>query len=185
MNEVEVNKAIETLLAGGVIAYPTESCYGLGCLPTEKAGVDRILVIKQRCWTKGLILVGSNFKQFSTFTQVVSPHHLTKAQATWPGPYTWLFPVSASCPVWIKGEFESVALRISAHEFVRALCARANSAIVSTSANRQGESAVTEYADAVRQFGKEVDYILPGHTGGDTNPSEIRDLLTDTIIRSA
>lgn len=185
MNELHINNALETLLAGGVIAYPTESCFGLGCLPTSQAAVERILAIKQRNWVKALILVGSDYKQFSDYVKAVEPSDLARAERTWPGPNTWLIPASEGCPAWVKGEFESVALRISAHPIVHALCSAADHAIVSTSANRQGEPAMTEYSQVLAQFGVKIDYIFPCEIGGDRNPSEIRDLLSNTVIRSA
>ncbi|MFT5258619.1 MAG: L-threonylcarbamoyladenylate synthase [Saprospiraceae bacterium] len=183
-----IHKAALILKEGGIIAYPTESCYGFGCLPDNTAGIERILAIKNRSWQKGLILVADELTAFSNYIlplAQIEASALKRAEASWPGPFTWLFPINAACSPLLKGSFDTLAVRLSAHKMVRKLSEACSSAIVSTSANKQGQPAMVSYDQVMTEFNDQLDYVLEGDIGGDTTASEIRDLLTQQLIRGA
>lgn len=173
------------LSRGGVIAYPTEAVWGLGCDPRQRPAVERILELKGRPVSKGLILVAASIEQFEPFLSKVTPGQHRQLEATWPGPVTWLVPDNGQIPAWVRGDHPSVALRVSAHPVVAGICSAFGGPIVSTSANRAGMREAREATTVRRQFGRELDAIAPGRVGPASKPTEIRDLLTGVVLRSA
>ena len=170
--------------SGGVIAYPTEAVWGLGCNPLDAAAVERLLSLKQRPVEKGLILVAADMQQFEFLLWDLPHSQLAKLQLSWPGPNTWLVPHGGRLPPWITGDHATVALRVSDHPLVQQLC-RACGPLVSTSANPAGRPAARTRLRVEQYFHGELDDIVPGVLGRQRNPSMIRDLQTDSIIRSA
>lgn len=180
--------AVHALARGEVIAYPTESVFGYGCDPFNDAAIDRLLHLKQRPRHKGLILVASSFQQIEPLLAPLTSAQRDQLAASWPGPVTWLIPdINGIIPQGVKGDFDSVAVRVSAHPVVQALCSAWEGPIVSTSANRSGqEPARSEYPLRLKRarYGIGADYIVPGHTPRTTKPTEIRDLQSGRIIRA-
>ncbi len=169
---------------GEVVAYPTEAVWGLGSDPWDEQAVRQILAIKGRPQEKGLILVAADTAQLEPLLRHLSDEQKALLDQTWPGPVTWLIPDPDNwIPRWVKGEHSSVAVRVSGHDQVRALCAAFGKPIVSTSANRAGEEALRTRADVIAEFGGELGMVTPGEVGGATNPSQIRDLATGAILR--
>ncbi|MGB6976698.1 MAG: L-threonylcarbamoyladenylate synthase [Gammaproteobacteria bacterium] len=182
-NQQLFDHAIAALQQGGVIAYPTEAVYGLGCDPFNETAVMQLLQIKRRAVTKGLILIAANWDQVAFLTQPLPAAVMVRIRATWPGPVTWVFPASTQVPPWIRGQHATIALRITAHPIASQLCRHYGKTIVSTSANREGETPASD-AETVKQlFGTELDFIVPGEVGGLVNPTEIRDVLSGKILR--
>src|SRR5690606_18310794 len=136
-------EAATALRSGGVIAYPTEAVWGLGCDPRNEAAVLRLLALKQREVDKGLILVGASEAQLTPYIDMLALDAAQRAAvlASWPGPHTWIVPASTQAPAWITGTHTGIAVRVSAHPTVIALCDAFGGALVSTSANRAGEPA--------------------------------------------
>ena len=110
------------------------------------------------------------------------PAQRAECSATWPGPYTWVVPAE-SAPPWLRGNHDSVAVRVTAHPGVQALCHAFGGALVSTSANVSGKPPARDALALRQQFGRGLDYILPGRLGGDGKPSEIRDARTGIVLR--
>lgn len=179
----ELQRAVQALRAAEIIAYPTEAVWGLGCDPFSEAAVRRLLKIKQRSADKGLIIIAADIAQLEPWLGEINATQRAVVVATWPGPYTWIVP-AAHAPHWLRGEHVTLALRVSAHPGVQALCRAWGGPLVSTSANRSGEKPLAD-AEALRQaFGADLSYILPGQLGGDTRPSEIRDAVSGVVLRS-
>ena len=180
---------VRALSQGKVIAYPTESVYGYGCDPFNQDAVLRLLALKQRPLHKGLILVAADVSQIQPLLAGLTPVQRDQLQSTWPGPVTWLVPDPDSIiPHWVKGDFDSVAVRVSAHPVVKALCRAWGGPIVSTSANRSGQEPARSEFPLKRMralYGWGADYILPGYTSRTSKPTEIRDLQSGRIIRAA
>lgn len=180
-----IKKAVIVLKAGGIIAYPTEGVFGLGCDPFNPAAVHRLLQIKQRAIYKGLILIASDWERLKGLTCNITAEKIMTAKATWPGPYTWIFPASDSVPPWIKGNFDTVALRVTAHPLANALCKAFEGPIVSTSANIANHPALTKVEQVREYFMDKIDFILPGRVGDLSGATEIRDVITGQILREA
>ena len=177
-------EAVEQLHAGQVIAYPTEAVYGLGCDPRNETAVRKILALKSRQESAGLVLIASEFDQLENWIADVGREYLDRAMKTWPGPVTWLFPRAAGVPDFVAGAHKTVAVRITAHVPSRQLCTEFGSALISTSANPSTEPPARS-ADEVRHyFGAGLAGILAGELGDGSKPSEIRDLASGQIIRA-
>ena len=180
-----LHSAVTALRAGGVIAYPTEAVFGLGCDPHDEAAVARVFALKQRPATQGMLLIAADFAQVEEYIDLaaVPAAALLRAQASWPGPHTWVFPRAAQTPRWLAGAHAGIALRVTAHPLAAALCRAFGGALVSTSANRHGEPPARSAEAVQAAFGAEVAYILAGETGGLARPTPIRDAVTGEEIR--
>lgn len=186
MDVLDAGSAAARLKRGGVIAYPTEGVWGLGCDPRNEDAVMRVLAIKQREVEKGLILIASNEGQLAPF---VSMDALGDAQrmavrASWPGAATWIVPASATAPRWITGKHDGIAVRVSMHAPVVALCNAFDGALVSTSANRAGNDAPTQRRGLDPEVIALLDGVLAGETGGLLQPTPIRDARSGAVLRN-
>lgn len=179
----EITRAVSALQQGGLIAYPTESVFGLGCDPDKLDAVQRILELKQRCPDQGLILVASSFEQLEHYLQPVDADVQQRVFASWPGPYTWLWPVREGVSKFLRGQHSTLAVRVSAHPVVQALCQTFGKAIVSTSANPTGKIPARTPAEVRQYFNDKLDYIIDAEVGESARATEIRDVLANTVIR--
>lgn len=175
------DKAAAILHGGGVIAYPTEGVFGLGCLPNHSTAVERVLRIKQRDAAKGLILIAADALQFDAWVDL--PDGLSLPDADPDKPITWIVPAASDVAAIVRGNHESVAVRISSNAVARSICIAAQSAIISTSANLSGQPVAGDQQELRRQFHSLVDYIVPGDCGPSSGASEIRDLRSGRVIR--
>lgn len=185
MKTLSLDTAIPTLRRGGVIAYPTEAVWGLGCDPSDERAVHRILQIKQRPVEKGMILIAASLQQLKPFVDitVLDEARLQVVNESWPGPHTWVMPASMRAPGWITGAHSGIAVRVSAHPDVIALCEAFGGALVSTSANPAG----AEPARSVETFDPAlldaIDGWLPGQVGTLASPTVIRVAQTGQLLR--
>ena len=102
------DKAAEVLLRGGVIAYPTEAVWGLGCDPFNETAVEHLLQIKRRPMHKGLILVAANLQQIEPLLRNLNSADRARVTSSWPGPVTWILPDPTNLiPHWVKGNHNS------------------------------------------------------------------------------
>lgn len=175
-------KVTAHLKRGGLIAYPTESCYGLGCDPNNRQAVQRILKLKQRRQRKGLILIASHYDQISRYLKPLTLVEQAKLQNDGAQAVTYLMPVNNATPRWLRGEHDTLAVRLTAHPFAQRLCHGVRSALVSTSANRSGQRPAKNYAQCQRQFGQKV-WVLRGQVGKRKQPSTIRAWVDGRILR--
>ena len=188
---------------GGVVAYPTEAVYGLGCDPWNGPAVRRILAMKRRPEAKGLILIAADLAQLTPFLQWLDPTRMAEVLATWPGPHTWLLPARPETPVWLRGQHDTLAVRVTAHPLAAALCRAAGMALVSTSANLASQAPARTALQVrlrlganqgrARAWPREVatdrrsylqaDYLLVGACGGRAQCSSIRDGRSGQLLR--
>ncbi|MFC3033202.1 Sua5/YciO/YrdC/YwlC family protein [Pseudoalteromonas fenneropenaei] len=181
----EISAACELLSQGGVLCYPTEAVFGLGCDPQNEAAVAKILALKQREIGKGLILIAANYGQCLRFVadEKIAMDKRAEIFSAWPGTTTWLLPAEAHTPYWLRGDHDTIAVRVTDHPIVKQLCLQFNGAIVSTSANPAGLPAATSLAAAQQYFADRVDGYLVGELGNALRPSQIKDARTGAIIR--
>ena len=174
-----LQQAARVLRLGGVVAYATEYCFGLGCDPTNRAAVLRLLRLKRRQVGKGLIVLAADVAQLAPYVAEFPAPVL----ASWPGPHTWLLRPKPEVPGWITGAHDRLAVRITAHRQAAALCRAAGMAIISTSANRAGEQPARSDREVRRRFGRGIDYVLSGRVGNAPAPTAIRDADTGKLVR--
>ena len=178
---MSVKYAAEILLAGGVIAYPTEGVFGLGCLPDNTDAVLRLLAIKKRDADKGLILIASDLQQLDGW--IALPDGSSIPEPDPEHPVTWLVPPGELSHPLLRGVHALLAVRITSNPVAAAICDAVDSPITSTSANLSGRPTARNRFVLRRQFAHRVDYLVPGDCGPARGPSEIRDLRTQQVLR--
>jgi L-threonylcarbamoyladenylate synthase len=183
-SRLHLDLACHALAGGGVIAYPTEGVWGLGCEPLNHHACRRILALKRRGAGKGFILIAAEFAQVEPFLASLAPAKLKPVRASWPGPVTWLLPAAPWVPAHLSGGRDTLAVRVTAHPVARALCERYGGPIVSTSANASGRRPARSALQVHRQFGARVDYVLAGELGALRGPTPIRDLASGKAVRA-
>ncbi|WP_411833849.1 Sua5/YciO/YrdC/YwlC family protein [Pseudoxanthomonas mexicana] len=178
-------RAAQVLHRGGVIAYPTEAVWGLGCDPADEATVQRLLDIKQRPREKGLILIAATLEQLRPWVDLsaLPADRLAEVLASWPGPYTWVLPASAQAPAWITGKHDGIAVRVSAHADVAALCEAFGRALVSTSANLAGQPPARSRDELDPALLARIEGVCIGTVGDLARPTSIRDAISGQPLR--
>lgn len=169
--------------AGGIIAYATEAVFGLGCDPRNGLAVRRLLGIKGRSAAKGLILIAADLAQLLPFVAGLPSGRAQQILASWPGPVTWILPARPGTPRWLTGGRATLAVRVTAHPGVAALCRACGTALVSTSANRSGRPPARSPLQVRRRLGPLIDYLLPGDCGPERRPSRIIDAASGALVR--
>jgi L-threonylcarbamoyladenylate synthase len=183
-NTIKLRTALDVIARGGVVACPTEAVWGFSCNPLDEAAVWRLLKLKNRPLDKGLILVAADVQQLDWLLHDLPADQKKTLTDSWPGPATWLIPHRGRIPAWVHGAHPSVAVRVTAHPQMAALCRLWGGPLVSTSANPAGRQAPVQAFQVRRYFGDNLDYLLPGQVGGADRPSVIRDLVTGKVLRS-
>jgi L-threonylcarbamoyladenylate synthase len=184
MNRVALRHAARIVRGGGVIAYPTEAVFGLGCLPHARSAVSRVLAIKRRSWRKGLILIAADWVQLERYVELPPEPRRSEILRSWPGPHTWVLDARPDAPRWITGGRSSVAVRVTAHLLARELCLAVGEALVSTSANVSRRPPHRRLLRLRRDLGSQVDYVLAGALGGLAQPTVIRDGHSGRVLRT-
>ncbi|EPE37177.1 tRNA threonylcarbamoyladenosine biosynthesis protein [Candidatus Photodesmus katoptron] len=180
-----LNLLLKGLKKGKIVAYPTESVFGIGCDPDNLQAIQKLLWLKQRPISKGLILVASSYQQLLPYideTQLTQAQ-LKKIHATWPGPITWTMPSSSLVSNLLSGQFNSIAVRVSNHPTVKKICCKFGKPLISTSANLTGQKPCIKSVDIKKQFGKKIFTILDEETGNQDKPSKIFDAKTFMQLR--
>lgn len=180
--EQHLLSAAQIIQAGGVVAYPTESVYGLGCDPFNRNAVEQLLAIKQRPVSKGLILIGESVAQLAPYLRLTE-RQATQLQQQWPAPVTYLIDASDRLPAWVRGQHRKVAVRVPDHPLARQLCQLVGQPIISTSANISGRPAARTRYQVARQLGDQLDFIVSGACDRAAKPSTIIDLESGRTVR--
>jgi L-threonylcarbamoyladenylate synthase len=179
-----LRQAAATVRAGGVIAYPTEAVFGLGCAPLDRAAVARILAAKGRGATKGLILIAADPAQLDGYVADYPEPARARILASWPGPVTWILPAAPGIPAWLTGGRATLAVRVTAHPVAAALCRACAMPLVSTSANRSGRPPARTPIQLRRRLPDAWDLLVPGHCGPQRRPSTLIDAASGRVLRA-
>ena len=187
MAAIDLSNALNVLQNQGVIAYPTESVFGLGCDPDCERAIEKILQIKKRPAHKGLILIAANIEQLKNYADFSSLNamQLAAIKKTWPGPFTWVIAAKKNLCKLISGDFDSVAVRVSAHPVVQQLCLQFGKPIISTSANLSGLEPCTTSQQVNDMFAKQplLESIIDAPVTGLSAPSQIYDARSGKRLR--
>ena len=154
-----IQQAVDILRSGGVIAYPTDTIYGLGCDITNKQAIERIRHIKGRDKKKPMSFVCADLTQISNYAKVSNYAHRILKRSL-PGAYTFVLPATRETPRVLQSKQKTVGLRIPDHPIPLALVAALGQPILSTSANRSEQEVITEPWMLEDEFGTQVDLIL-------------------------
>ncbi|UCB56012.1 MAG: L-threonylcarbamoyladenylate synthase [Thiotrichales bacterium] len=181
-SEFAVRYAIHCVRRGGVIAYPTETVYGLGCDPMCSDAVNVINHLKGRDARKGLILLASGLEQLDELIDV-SDRNQRATIVGEPEPTSWIVPAKDNAPPWITGGRNTIAIRITTHPLVIRLCDQLGHALVSTSANPAGRKPALNPLQLHRYFDGLVDAMLVSNHNCSGRASKIRDLASRQLLR--
>ncbi|MCG6899443.1 MAG: Sua5/YciO/YrdC/YwlC family protein [Gammaproteobacteria bacterium] len=179
-----IREAVRKLAAGGIIAYPTETVYGLGCDPFNAIAVLHLIDLKKRNIEQGLILVASQFEQLEPLLCPLRAEVRRRVIRPARHPVTWVLPCLRAIPVWLRGKHDSLAIRVSNHPVTAALCDHWGGPLVSSSANLHGSPPATTPLAVRKAFNGQLDYILHGTHGSTNKPSQIRNGLTGELLRN-
>ncbi len=160
--EEQVQSGIALLKDGGVVAFPTDTLYGLGADYSHLSAVRRILIIKGRSEQMGLPLLLSGTDELSQVALDIPEAVWSLARRFWPGPLTLVVPRSANVLDLVTGGRDSVAVRVPDHPVARALARGLGRPIIGTSANRTGDNPAISADEARRRLGASVDLVIEG-----------------------
>jgi L-threonylcarbamoyladenylate synthase len=184
--ETSPAQAAEVLRHGGLVVYPTEAVWGLGCDPCSPAALQRLLEVKQRAQAKGLIVIADSLARLAPYLALDALPAARRAAVlgSWPGPHTWALPCSELAPAALRGAHDTLAARVTAHPIAAALCAAFGAPVVSTSANLSGEPPARTRAALDPRLLAAVDAVVAGETGGLERPTPIRDARSGELLRA-
>ncbi len=168
--------AADAVRAGGVIAYPTETVYGLGADPLCEEAVRRVFGLKGRGAEKALILLIRDERDLAGVASGVTETARRLMGAFWPGPLTLALKASPGLPRALLGGGETVAVRVSSHPVARALTDLVGGPITSTSANRSGQPPARSAPEVGAIFGEGIDLIVDGGPSAEDRPSTVVDV---------
>jgi L-threonylcarbamoyladenylate synthase len=155
-----LESAAALILAGGAVAVPTDTLYGLAVDPLSAAAVERVFAIKGRSAERALPLIAADIAQIENYMGPLPPDGRRLAAAYWPGPLTLLLPRPASMPDTLTGGLAQVGVRVPAHAVARGLCRACGRPLTATSANRSGAPASADPDDVARTLGDRVELLL-------------------------
>ncbi len=157
--EVQINKAIEVLKSGGVILYPTDTIWGVGCDATNPEAVKKVFAIKKREESKSLVTLVSDLDMLARYVKDIPDAALDLIEVN-DTPMTIIYPQAIGLAENVIAEDGSVGIRIPMNEFCRQLCFRLRKPIVSTSANISGDNPPKGFKDISQQIKDAVDYTV-------------------------
>ncbi|NOT32594.1 MAG: threonylcarbamoyl-AMP synthase [Candidatus Eisenbacteria bacterium] len=175
-DEAALLEAAETVLRGGVIAYPTDTLYGLGCSLFDVSGVELVARLKRRDPTLAVISLIPDPSQVFGLADDVSEVAERLMARYWPGPLSIIFRASAVVPVRVRGAGSTVALRVPKDTLCERLLQRIGGPVVSSSANLTGQKPAETADEVLRIFGNQIDLVLDGGPRRGLTPSTLVDV---------
>ncbi len=177
--EENIERAAALLRTGGVVVYPTETVYGLGCAPQINDAAMRVCEIKGRA-DKPLPLACSSLPVARKVVEF-NPAAERLADRFWPGPLMLVLPAIMKYCMYVTHGTKTLGVRVPDHEVSRSLARQSGGIIVSTSANKAGEAPPTTAEAAIQQIGEEVDIVLDGGPTPGALPSTVLDLSGEQL----
>ncbi|MBF0447618.1 MAG: threonylcarbamoyl-AMP synthase [Magnetococcales bacterium] len=172
----QIRQAVAVLTAGGVIAHPTETVFGLAADPTNRHALDRLLALKGRQPNKGLILLIPDRSVLNEFLQprtLIDPGVQALMDRFWPGPLTLVLPARPGLPAPLTGGGDFIAVRHSPSPLVADLLAVWGAPLVSTSANFSGQPVLNDHQAVLAAFGAQVGVVIAGCCSASAQPSTV------------
>ncbi|MDW7644596.1 MAG: L-threonylcarbamoyladenylate synthase [Desulfuromonadales bacterium] len=156
-----VNRVVECLKQGGVIVYPTDTIYGIGCDIFNKKGVKKIYQIKQRDPRKPFSFICSDLSDVANYAQV-SNFAFKTMKRNLPGPYTFVLEATRIVPDLLTTKQKTVGIRIPDNPIAQAIVKELGHPLVTTSVNISGEEPIHDPAEIEKSLGKMVDMVVDG-----------------------
>jgi L-threonylcarbamoyladenylate synthase len=186
VSDRDIKQAVTAFEQGGLLAYPTEAVFGVGCDPDNEQALQKLLALKKRPAEKGLILLAGSYQQLIPYIDDTS---LTNAQrelilSRWPDGITQVMPKKPNLSPLLSGRFDTIAVRVTSQQNVVDLCQQTGKPIVSTSANLTGEIPALTWQELDPKLVAKLDFIVKGKTLGFDKPSTIIDAFTGETFRT-
>jgi len=181
VSDFSIRHAAHVIRSGGIIAYPTDTIYGLGCDPYDAATVDELNRLKRRPLNKQFILLAGDIEQIKPLVVIDEEQQARITQST--EPTSWIIDASPQAPAWLTDSQNTLTIRISNSIIIKKLCARLGHAIISTSANPSGKEPARNSLELHRYFHNSVHKILASQQKLNAQPSKIIRLRDNHIIR--
>jgi L-threonylcarbamoyladenylate synthase len=178
----QVEEGISILKGGGVVAFPTDTVYGLGACASNEQAVERVYELKKRPRNMALPLLLANVSQIGEVAENMSQVAWLLARHFLPGALTLVLPKSDSLPDIITAGGGTIAVRIPAHPVPVALAEGLGAPIVGTSANLSGKPSVLTASDVYSQFGDNIDLVIDGGRCPGGRESTIVDAVGETLV---
>jgi tRNA threonylcarbamoyl adenosine modification protein (Sua5/YciO/YrdC/YwlC family) len=156
-----VGRVVELLISGGIVAYPTDTTYGIGCSIFNKRGIERIYILKQREKKKPFSFVCSEISEVAKYAKV-SNYAFKILKRYLPGPYTFVLSASSIVPDLLVTKQKSVGIRIPANKICMEIVKGLGHPIITTSANISGEEPIGDPEEVDRRLGKQLDIVVNG-----------------------
>lgn len=168
-----LEEAIGVLQGGGVIAFPTDTVYGIGASLQHPAALQRIYDLKGRSFDKPLPILISRPEVIDDLCPEVDERIVELAQQFWPGALTVVIPAADWLPAEVRAPDNTIGVRLPNHSIPLTIAERAGGAIAATSANRSGTESAHAASEIADQFGGKIDVILDGGFAPQENPSTV------------
>ncbi len=182
ISKFQTRQAAAIIQSGGIIAYQTDSLYGLSCDPYNEHAVDSLNNIKQRPGGKTFILIASAFEQIAPLLAASTCDQLDKLSPA-DKPVSWIVAASDQTPAWLKSNDHSIAIRLSNDPITHALCTLLQRPLVSTSANISGRPSASNALQCRKIFGRQIDMFLKSSHRYSGKPSQLRRLCDNALLR--
>lgn len=156
----DLRQAVRVLKEGGVVAFPTETSYGLAVDPFNAQALDRLFRLKQRALTKPVLVLIDGEARLPALANEIPSQFCPLMERFWPGPLTLIFPALAELPLRLTAGTDTIGLRISSHPLAHLLTILAGGAITATSANLSGRPPAVSGQEVLAQFGDQLDYLV-------------------------
>ncbi len=161
-SEENIQEAGKILRRGGVVAYPTETYYGLAVDPFNEAALQKLVKVKNRPRNKPISVLINNPAQLDLLVQEIPPLFVKLIKKFWPGPLTLVFPARNTISFLLTGGTGTIGIRQSPHPVAGALLTAFSDPLTATSANRSGDAPATTAAEIIDQFQTDIDMVLDG-----------------------
>jgi L-threonylcarbamoyladenylate synthase len=171
--------AVRLLRAGKVIAYPTDTVYGVGANGFDERAIEQLYIVKERPRDKAIPYLLADGADVSLVAREIPVAARLLAAKFWPGALTLVIPASARVPKILTAGGDSVAVRVPNHLTTRALIDAVGSPLATTSANLSGAPDPGSAAEVLAQLNGRIPFILDGGTTGGNLPSTVVDVTTD------
>jgi L-threonylcarbamoyladenylate synthase len=176
-----LEEAAALILAGEIVAVPTDTLYGLAADPFSTTAVARVFAAKGRTAERALALIAADIAQIEDRLGPLSPEARRLAAAFWPGPLTLLVPRPATMPDAVTGGLAQVGVRVPAHAVARGVCRASARPLTATSANPSGAPAPADPGDVAQTLTEAVALLLDAGPAPGGLPSTIVDVSAGTV----
>jgi L-threonylcarbamoyladenylate synthase len=184
-DEALILSACDVLRSGGVVAYPTDTLYGLGVDPRRADAVERLYAAKGRDASVAIPLIAASIEQ-AREVAILGELEMRLARAFWPGPLTLVMPARPVLTAALLAGGSTVAIRVPSHAVARELCRVFGFPLTATSANRSGEQPAASGHEVIASFVSEIDLLLDAGAAPGGPPSTIVEIATSgpRLVRS-